>query len=342
MVFEFVTHHGDHQHKNEQHELSDEEKKQQVEILRESIGNLAQDLTYTQLAQFLEANSWNQEHAKHQLESTLLWRQEKKVDLCPVATTENGLPLLVSVRGFKYIEDGNIQSNKKLSESAIRILNYLGGDCFHKFDKEGHPILIDRTGYHQAKEIGSDVTGEEIKHFQVACNEFLNRVIMVEASERAGKTIHKETIIFDCTHMGLWQFHMNGLFKLKQVADYVQSYYPETLCRLFVVNAPSAFLVMWKIVRPWLDPKTLDKVQILGKDYKDVLLKYIDSESLPAFLGGSCTCSHLQGGCVPSVNEGRIPFLVKTEDNEKIASVYNSDIMKEAKTNPGYLKVVSS
>lgn len=51
------------------------------------------------------------------------------------------------------------------------------------------------------------------------------------------------------------EFHMSGLFKLKQVADYVQSYYPETLCRLFVVNAPSAFLAMWKIVRPWLDPK---------------------------------------------------------------------------------------
>lgn len=66
-------------------------------------------------------------------------------------------------------------------------------------------IFFFLQGYHQSKEIGSDVTGEEIKHFQVACNEFLNRVIMVEASERAGKPIHKETIIFDCTHMGLWR-----------------------------------------------------------------------------------------------------------------------------------------
>jgi hypothetical protein len=48
---------------------------------------------------------------------------------------------------------------------------------------------------------------------------------------------------------------MSGLLKLKQVADYVQNYYPETLNRLFVVNAPSAFLVMWKIVKPWLNLK---------------------------------------------------------------------------------------
>jgi hypothetical protein len=64
--------------------------------------------------------------------------------MCPVATTKNGLPLLVCVRGLKYIEDGNIQSDPRLSETTIRLLNYLGGDCFHKFDREGHPILVDR------------------------------------------------------------------------------------------------------------------------------------------------------------------------------------------------------
>jgi hypothetical protein len=64
--------------------------------------------------------------------------------MCPVATTKNGLPLLVCVRGLKYIKDGNIQSDPRLSETSIRLLNYLGGDCFHKFDKEGHPILVDR------------------------------------------------------------------------------------------------------------------------------------------------------------------------------------------------------
>ncbi|KAI8340691.1 CRAL-TRIO domain-containing protein [Chlamydoabsidia padenii] len=293
MVFEFVTHHGDHSHEKQNHEKTQEEKNEQINKLKEQIGEQGKDLTTT-------------DQAKQQLEATLQWRRDKNIDMCPVATTKNGLPLLVCVRGLKYIEDGNIQSDPRLSESTIRLLNYL--------------------------EIGSDVSGDEIKHFQVACNEFLDRVIMLEASERAGRPIHKETIIFDCTHMGLWQFHMSGLLKLKQVADYVQSYYPETLNRLFVVNAPSAFLVMWKIVKPWLNEKTLDKVQILGKDYPTELLKYIDREALPSFLGGDCTCSHMPGGCVPSVNEGRIPFLVKTDDNEKTLSVYNSKVMNDAKS----------
>ncbi|KAI8071715.1 CRAL-TRIO domain-containing protein [Gongronella butleri] len=320
-------------------ELSDIEKDGAVQALRESIGADFDHLSFDQLKQYLAANAWNQDDAEAQLVETLRWRRDEGIDQLPVATKANGLPLLVSVRGYKYVDDGHVQSDPRLSESAVRILNYMGGDCFHKFDKEGHPILIDRTGYHQSKEIGADITGDELTKFQVSCNEFLNRVIMVEASERAQRTIDRETLIFDCSNVGLWQFHMAGLMKLKLVAGYVQTYYPETLHRLFVVNAPSAFLVMWKVIKPWLDKRTLDKVHILGKDYKQDLLKYIDADALPEFLGGTCTCSHLPGGCVPSVTLGNIPYLEKTKHNHYVDTPYNTDIVEKAKQDDLYCNI---
>lgn len=66
-------------------------------------------------------------------------------DHLPVATKYNGLPSLVACRGYKYVQDVNFVVHPIMSESVIRIANCVGGDCFHKFDKEGHPILIDRT-----------------------------------------------------------------------------------------------------------------------------------------------------------------------------------------------------
>lgn len=51
------------------------------------------------------------------------------------------------------------------------------------------------------------------------------------------------------------EFHMNALYHLKAIAEIVQHYYPETLHRLFIVNAPSAFVVMFKVIRPWLNPR---------------------------------------------------------------------------------------
>lgn len=51
------------------------------------------------------------------------------------------------------------------------------------------------------------------------------------------------------------EFHMNALNHLKAIAEIVQHYYPETLHRLFIVNAPSAFVVMFKVIKPWLNPR---------------------------------------------------------------------------------------
>ena len=48
------------------------------------------------------------------------------------------------------------------------------------------------------------------------------------------------------------------------------------------------------LVKPWLDPVTVNKIQILGSDYKKTLLEQIPPENLPQFLGGTCNC---EGGC---------------------------------------------
>lgn len=51
--------------------------------------------------------------------------------------------------------------------------------------------------------------------------------------------------------------------------------------QLAIVNAPSSFTFIWSVIRPWLSKETADKVDILGSDYKDVLLNLVDAESLP-------------------------------------------------------------
>lgn len=47
---------------------------------------------------------------------------------------------------------------------------------------------------------------------------------------------------------------MPALQYLRAVSDIDQKYYPETMNKLFIVNAPSAFVYVWKMVKGWLDP----------------------------------------------------------------------------------------
>lgn len=66
--------------------------------------------------------------------------------------------------------------------------------------------------------------------------------------------------------------------------------------QLAIVNAPSTFTAIWAIMKPWLSKETADKVDILGSNYKDVLLKLVDADCLPSTLGGTCECPEY-GGC---------------------------------------------
>lgn len=92
-----------------------------------------------------------------------------------------------------------------------------------------------------------------------------------------------------------------GLTKIPTVYSYVksasvisQNYYPERLGKLYIINAPWGFSTVWSVIKGWLDPVTVKKINILGGGYKSELLKQVAPEDLPKAFGGSCECP---GGC---------------------------------------------
>ncbi|KAI8087869.1 CRAL-TRIO domain-containing protein [Gilbertella persicaria] len=314
--------------------MTQEQRIEKIKQLRQELGQTKQSLTDEYLEQFLIARSWNTTAAKEQLLKTFEWRQKNQVDLHPVATCENKLPVLYAVRGFDSVPDSNLEPLPGVSESVLRINTFMGGSCLHKVDKEGCPIYIERLGHHKAKDIAKHCKVEEVQEYHIGCNEFLHRVVMKDCSKKAGRHVNRETVIFDCTGMGWHQLHMPALNFIRAIADCDQQYYPETLNKFFLVNAPSAFVYVWKIVKAWLDPGTIAKIQILGSDYQKALLDQIPAENLPAFLGGTCTCQHMDGGCVPSQVLKNAKPLIAQDHNEKVPTAYNTDIMNQAKSSP--------
>lgn len=104
---------------------------------------------------------------------------------------------------------------------------------------------------------------------------------------------------------GLSRSHLDrrGLAYFRQILDLSQHNYPEMLGKLYVVNTPWIFSLGWKIVKPWLNAQTLEKIHILGNDNILARLREdIDDEFIPDFLGGGCKCGADRGGCVPLVD----------------------------------------
>ncbi len=99
-------------------------------------------------------------------------------------------------------------------------------------------------------------------------------------------------------------------------ADISQRYYPEILNKMFIINSGYIFKGIWLIIRNWIDQKTQKKIHIIAGSGRKELLKYINPESLPSFLGGDCQ-DELTNDVGPWHDE-----LVKSYKNQ---TVYHSD-----------------
>ncbi|KAJ3098620.1 hypothetical protein HDU97_003885 [Phlyctochytrium planicorne] len=277
-------------------DLYDESMQAAIKALREiTEEDILSGVNDHDLRRFLIARQMDVKKAKEMLADYVEWRKKDKIDSMPPMGSPTN-PHLYSLRGFDVVKDLDPNFD---APNFPPFLKYCGGGCYHKRDKEGLPIFIERLGRYDAKKLAAKSQPEAFVDHHVRQSEFVFSTLMKEASERAGKVIEKQTVIFDCAGMGMHQFHMPAFAFLRALADHDSKYYPERLGRLFLVNAPGLFTKVWVMVKKWLDKGVIDKVHILGADAKDVLLQHIDADCLPAFLGGSCTCSHMVTGCVP-------------------------------------------
>jgi len=162
---------------------------------------------------------------------------------------------------------------------------------YHKTDKSGRPVYIERIGNLNMKALYACTSQERLLQRLVVEYESFLTTRLTACSAAAGHPIETSLTILDLGGVSLSNFI--------RVKDYVfaatsigQNMYPEVLGAFYIINAPWAFTAVWAAIKPWLDPVTVAKVQIVGgpSAYRPLLLAQIDKENLPRDLGGECAC----------------------------------------------------
>ncbi|XP_033627184.1 SEC14-like protein 2 isoform X1 [Asterias rubens] len=197
-------------------------------------------------------------------------------------------------------------SSLSIENSPEVLRKYWPGGCCG-FDKEGSPVWIDPFGKCDLRGLLYSSKASDIFKHNVAILESLYQKMQQQSHKLES---HVEGIIYiaDMEGFGLHHLWKPGVDVVNRNVALFEQHYPETLKKIFVINAPTIFPIAYSLVKPFLQENTRKKISVLGSNWKETLLKHIDANELPLHWGGeargqagdpNCTHQVMLGGKVP-------------------------------------------
>lgn len=143
--------------------------------------------------------------------------------------------------------------------------------------KSRRPCLIVRVKEHTAGL--SDIP--TLKKFVIYCLEIATYLCDIEEFGNPDCMID---VIFDARSMGWKNYDTTGLI---QVFAVLVKAFPERVHRIYMYQGPTLLDMLWKVVKPFIDPVSRDKVVFLnGTKGKDELYDAIGPDTIPEDLLG--------------------------------------------------------
>ncbi|WFD44076.1 hypothetical protein MPSI1_002741 [Malassezia psittaci] len=198
------------------------------------------------MLKFLRARKWNVHRAFAMLANCVKWRIESNViDL--LYRGDEGMGQLDD----KYLMQ--LEAEKTYATGATDDLM---------------PLIYINVKRHLAKAQGPET---------------MTRLVILSAESFRTLMTHpsdKIVIVFDLTGFGWKNMDWHTLTSIMKI---LEAYYPETLRKLYIHNAPWIFQGIWKGLRPLLDPNVRDKIEF-SKNARD--LDLVPKNRLLSHLGG--------------------------------------------------------
>jgi len=251
---------------------------EELEVIKEIKNTLKDDNLWTEqwtdvrIYRFAKARKFVFEDSMVMIRNDIKWRKESGAD--------------------------NIMETFSKSKYYEVLTKYWPGK-WHGLDKRQCPIWFERIASVDVKRI-----------IKVPLNELINfHIWLMERGEsiKVGNSSIKGTILCqDLEGLGMKHINSTGFSILQQTIAIDEAHYPESLYRMYLINTPSVFSIVYKIMKAFVDPMTLEKIVICKnkQEFLETATNEIDIESIPEYLGGSCKCT--ERPCMP--NGGHFEF----------------------------------
>jgi hypothetical protein len=159
--------------------------------------------------------------------------------------------------------------------------------CYPQFllgkSKLGHCVYLEQIAGVDMKTMqAAGVTLENLLTHSVFMQEFIFTYL---SPADDSKTI----TIIDCAGVRATAMPRDALLFIKHSNALFAKHYVEKAAAVFIINVPLAFAAVWAALKRFIDPVTLNKVRVFRSQQlaTKALLEQIDSDQLPACLGGT-------------------------------------------------------
>ena len=127
---------------------------------------------------------------------------------------------------------------------------------------------------------------QQIVSWEARNSELLKNVFALY-SEKTNRHIENFCCIVDLKGFTMSQV-TGDVWKLLKLSNTTTAdNYPESLGVFLILNAPWYFVTVWRIIKTFVDPRTIKKFKILGPNFQPVLHEYVDADNLPVEYGGN-------------------------------------------------------
>lgn len=208
---------------------------------------------------FIDAEKGDEEKGRQRYEATLEWRAENNVDNILVSPH----PTFSTIKKF-YPQ------------------------YFHGRTKAGLPVYYEQPGKINLPALKREgLSLDDLLRHYMYITEYLWRVI--EPSD-TGRSV----TVLDVTGIGMSDLGGEVLDFIKRASSFTGAHYPERSAHIFIINIPGWFNMIWRMVKPLIDPVTREKVG-LGSPWSSGCA-WLGSRSL------SLVGAYAQGQCDPEGN----------------------------------------
>jgi len=210
----------------------------------------------------------NMKNATKAAKTTLLFRKEHKLDEWgDIRDAPPGIDIEQTKQFVKYYEEGSFRL--ALPDSKRGLLLYLR--------------IAGIDGQSLVKNIDESAWLPNLTYFTEFCHQWLDYIT------RTTGRLTKQLRIVDLDGISISQISMEQNRRDGKAMTVMEDCYPQLLQQIFLCNSPSWIQIPWRIARPLLPKRVVEKLDFINPfitKERNRVLEFISEEHLPERFGG--------------------------------------------------------